>query len=404
MGVREAVVIAMHSMRTARLRTLLTAAGIVLGVAAVIVLIGLGTGMRTGFNAKFGAMSTSITVSKTNQAEPGGNSVKSLTESDIVALTRPGAAPSVAEVTPLRNGAALISYEDRDYRASLAGTTPNYLAVRNRSILAGSMFTEQDNRDRARVVVLGTRVVRYLFDGDVVKALNSNVRVGRLTMRVVGVLASGGEDLDGVGVVPLNSSRALFAGGTNLNGIGVLATDVNSVPAATAQVNRILDEQHGITEPGQRDYNTTQMVAQLYQVNGFIDLLQRFTLAVAGVALFVGALGLGNIMVVTVAERTSEIGIRKAIGARRAAIMKQFLVESMSVSGVGGVGGVLLGIVLVLVGREVMPRVLPGMGSPELSVLGVAVAFAVSLVIGLLAGCYPAYRASRMHPVDALGY
>jgi putative ABC transport system permease protein len=404
MGVREAAAIALHSMRTARLRTLLTAMGIVLGVAAVIVLLGLGTGMRTGFNHKFGPMSSAILVSKTNQSVPGGNSVKSLTESDLVALMRPGAAPSVTAVTPLRNGAALISVGDRDFRASLAGASPAYLAVRNRTIMAGSMFTEQDNQDRARVVVLGPKVVKYLFDGDVVKALNSNVRIGRLSMRVIGVLAPGGDDLDGVGVMPLNSSRALFAGGVNLNGIGVLATDINAVPAATLQVQRILDAEHGITDPGRRDYNTTQMVAQLDQINKFIELLERFTLAVAGVALFVGALGLSNIMIVTVTERTGEIGIRKAIGARSNAIMKQFLIESMSVSGVGGVGGVVLGIVFVLAGQELVPRFLPGLGAPELSVLGIAIAFAVSLAIGLLAGSYPALRASRMHPIDALRY
>jgi putative ABC transport system permease protein len=404
MNVREAVIIAAHSMRTARLRTLLTAMGIVLGVAAVIVLVGLGGGMRSGFNDKFGALSTSIVVSKTNQAQQGGNSVKSLTESDITALTRPGAAPHIAAVTPLRNGAALISVGDKDFKASVAGATSTYLRVRNRSIMAGSMFTDQDNQDRARVVVLGTKVVQYLFNGDVVAALNSNVRIGRLTMRVVGVLAPGGDDLDGVGVMPLDSSRALFAGGQNLNGIGVLATDVNSVPAATQEVNQILDAQHGITDPGQRDYNTTAMVAQLDQINKFVDLLLLFTVSVAGVALFVGALGIANIMLVTVTERTSEIGIRKAIGARSGAIMKQFLVESMAVSGVGGVGGVVLGIVLVLAGRQLVPRIQPDLGLPELSVTGIAVAFGVSLVIGLLAGSYPARRASRLHPIDALRY
>jgi putative ABC transport system permease protein len=403
MNVREAVVIAMHSMRTARLRTLLTAFGIVLGVTAVIVLIGLGGGLRDGFNQEFGSLSTTINVNKTNASLPGGP-VKSLTESDYLALSRPGAAPSIASVTPFRNGAALMSVGDRDFSGSITGTTPDYLQVRDRTIAAGSMFTAQDNEDRARVVVLGPKVVKYLFDGDVVKALNSDVRIGRLTMQVVGVLASGGEDQDGIGLMPLNSSRALFAGADTLNGMGVVATDVNSVQSATQQINQILDAQHRITDPGERDYNTTQLTAQLTQVNGFLNLLLKFTVWVAGIALFVGALGLANIMLVTVTERTGEIGIRKAIGARSGAIMKQFLIESMAVAGFGGLGGVALGIIVVLVGKRELPLISPEFGAPTLSLQGILIAFGVSLVIGLIAGCYPALRASRLQPIDALRY
>jgi putative ABC transport system permease protein len=403
MNVREAVVIAMHSMRTARLRTLLTAFGIVLGVTAVIVLVGLGGGVRDGFNQQFGALSTTINVNKVNASEPGGPT-KSLTESDYLELAKPGAAPAISSVTPFRNGAAVISVGSRDFDASITGTTPDYLQVRDRTIEAGSMFTAQDNQDRVRVVVLGPKVVRYLFDGDVVAALNSDVRIGRLTMRVVGVLAPGGEDQDGIGLMPLNSSRALFAGADTLNGLGVVAKDVNSVALATQEINQILDARHRITDPGERDYNTTQLTAQIQQVDGFLDLLLKFTVGVAGVALFVGALGIANIMLVTVTERTGEIGIRKAIGARSGAIMKQFLIESMAVSGFGGLGGVALGVTLVLVGREVVPRFTSQFGPPELSVVGTLTAFGVSLLIGLLAGCYPALRASRLHPIDALRY
>jgi putative ABC transport system permease protein len=298
----------------------------------------------------------------------------------------------------------VISVGSRDFDASITGTTPDYLQVRDRTIEAGSMFTAQDNEDRVRVVVLGPKVVRYLFDGDVVAALNSDVRIGRLTMRVVGVLAPGGEDQDGIGLMPLNSSRALFAGADTLNGLGVVAKDVNSVALATQEINQILDARHRITDPGERDYNTTQLTAQIQQVDGFLDLLLKFTVGVAGVALFVGALGIANIMLVTVTERTGEIGIRKAIGARSGAIMKQFLIESMAVSGFGGLGGVALGVTLVLVGREVVPRFTSQFGPPELSVVGTLTAFGVSLLIGLLAGCYPALRASRLHPIDALRY
>ena len=404
MNFREAAFIAMHSMRISPLRTVLTSFGIVLGVMAVIVLVGLGGGMRDGFNQKFGSLSTTINVNKSNASVPGGVGAKALTEADYEALSKPGAAPSIASVTPFRNGAAVMSIGYRDFKGSITGTSPDYLQVRDRTIVAGSMFTEQDNQERNRVIVLGPKIVRYLFDGDVVKALNSTVRVGRLNMRVIGVLDSGGEDQDGIGLMPLNSSRSLFAGADTLNGMGVVAKDVNSVAAANEQINRILDAQHRIRNTGERDYQTTQMVAQVQQVNGFLDLLLKFTISVAGVALFVGALGIANIMLVTVTERTSEIGIRKAIGARSAAIMKQFLIESITMAGFGGLGGVALGIVLVLVGRHLVPAYSSQFGPPELSVVGIVTAFGVSLVIGLLAGCYPAFRASRLHPIEALRY
>ncbi|WP_028921447.1 ABC transporter permease [Pseudonocardia acaciae] len=402
MHVREALAIALQSMRVARLRTALTALGIVVGVAAVILLVGLGTGIRSGFDESFGPLSTAIIVTKVNTSLPGAHPAKSLTENDAQALAKPGAAPAIAEVTPFRNGQAVFRNGTKEFRAGVAGVFPSYLQVRNREILAGQMFTHQDNENRERVVVIGTKVVQYLFDGDVAAALSSEVKIGRLTMKVVGVLKSAGEDQDGTALVPLNSARALFAGANTINGIGVVAAGVDHVPAAIEQINQVLDSQHDIKDPGLRDFQTQAMLVQLEKVNKFLSLLTLFVAGIAGISLLVGALGVANIMLVTVTERTGEIGVRKAIGARDSAIMKQFLIEAVVLAAFGGLVGVGLGIGLTVLGGWVVPTVAPEFGAPEISVLAIIVAFGASVVIGLVAGGFPALRAARLHPIQAL--
>jgi len=405
MHLKEAFVIAIHSMRTAPLRTVLTALGIVVGIAAVIALVAFVTGMRNGFNTTFGDLSRAVTISKNAPRVPG-TAAAPLVESDVQALRDTAKAPDIdpASVTPLRNGTALVRYEDKEFRALLGGTGTHYPQVRNRTIAAGRMFTQQEFDEKARVIVLGSDVVRRLFNGDVEAALNSRVQVGRLTMRVIGMMAPAGQDQDLLNLTPLSTVRALFAGADRVTVIGFMAVSADRVPAAVQQAQAILDPLHRIDNPGQRDYTTATNVAQLERISTYISLIKWFTLAVASIALLIGTLGVANMMIVTVAERTSEIGIRKAIGARSGAVLRQFLIESIVLAGLGGLIGVGAGVGLVVVGGELLPVYAPGYGTPELSWAAVFVAFGVSLVIGLFAGVYPAFRAARLHPIDALRY
>jgi putative ABC transport system permease protein len=401
-SIGQALVIALRSMRASRLRSALTMVGIVVGVAAVIGLVGLGQGVQTHFDQQFGAVSNSIIISKVKSAT-GLSDTRSLREGDVSALDHIDS-PAIASVTPLRTGSAVVKYGTEGITTMVAGTDAAYVQIRMRTFAAGHMFNDEDNAAKARVVVLGPTVVSYLFHGDANAAMGKEVRLGRLNYKVIGVLDWEDDNQDNIALVPLNSVRPIFAGADTLTGIGIMASDVRSVPSAIDQIRAVLDHQHDVRVPGMRDYRAVSLLSQLERITSFIKLLTLFTVAVACIALFVGALGVANIMLVTVTERTHEIGIRKAIGARRAAIIKQFLTESMVLAGVGGVIGVLVGAGITVLAARVLPRYIPEVGSPELSPLAMAAAFGVSLLIGLVAGGYPAYRASRLSPIDALRY
>jgi putative ABC transport system permease protein len=404
MNLQEAFTIALRSLRANRLRSALTTLGIVIGVSAVIVLVGLGDGMKAGFNESFGALGTQIIVTKTNGSVPGGGAAKDLKDSDVSALSNPTQAPDIASVTPVVTGTALIQYRQDQYRSSVAGSTPDYLDVANRELVVGSMFTENQYRGNARVVVLGPNPVAQLFGGDAGAALGKDVRIGRSTFRVVGVVKSNGQQ-DDVAIMPLDTARSYLLGGSDsVNQLIVKAASVEQVPGALDQITRVLSERHNIKDPAKRDFEATALQNLLDQANQFLTFLTLFTVAVAAISLIVGAIGVANIMLVSVTERTREIGIRKAIGARRSAIMKQFLIESTVLAGMGGMVGILIGVSITVAGAIIIPWVAPDFGAPEVSPVAIIIAFVVSLCIGLVAGGYPANRASKLRPIEALRY
>ena len=229
------------------------------------------------------------------------------------------------------------------HRSSVTGAEADYLTTSNRDLLIGSMFDEAQARSKAKVVVLGPNPVAALFAGDAGAALGKQVRIGRTSFRVVGVITGNGQQ-DDVAIMPLGAARSyLLGGGDTVNSIIVRAPSADAVPAALAEVNAILSDRHGIRNPSERDFNAQALQSLLDQFNQVLGFLTLFTTAVAGISLVVGGVGVANIMLVTVTERTREIGIRKAIGARRRAILQQFLLESTILSGLGGIIGILVG-------------------------------------------------------------
>jgi putative ABC transport system permease protein len=400
MNLGEAAVIAGRSLRMNKLRSVLTTLGIVIGVAAVILLVGLGNGMRSGLAETFGKMATQINISKNDSVL--GATAKNLTDGDVEALRK--GVPDAASITPVVSGTATATYDQQKFAATVTGSTSDYLTVNDKEVLTGEMFTAQQADSNARVAVLGTNVVAQLFGGDAAGAIDKQVRIGRATFKVIGVLASDQQGDDAV-VMPLGTARSYLIGGTStIDSITVKATSGNTVSTAETEIQKVLDDRHRISDPNARDYSLRAFQNQINDMNQTLTFMSVFIVSIAAVSLVVGGIGVANIMLVSVTERTREIGIRKAIGARRSAVMKQFLIEAIVLSGLGGLIGVIIGVGLTLVSAEIVPHIAPKFGTPDVSVVAVLVAFLFSLLIGLMAGGYPALRASKLRPIEALRF
>jgi putative ABC transport system permease protein len=406
MTLRESFVAALRSLRVNRLRSLLTTLGIIIGVAAVIILVGLGNGVRAGFDAQFSRLANQITISKANGSVPGGGEARDLTDQDVAALDDPRRAPDIATVTPSMTGNVGLNAGQTNERASLVGATYNYLDVTARTIALGDWFSPAQVQANSKLVVLGQEAVSYLWGpatnlGDV---LGRDIRLNRTTFKVIGVLGDDGQN-DNVAMVPFGAARAYLVGKANqVSQIIVKSTSASTVSAATKQLTAILDDRHYIKKPTDRDYTVRAFQSLLDQRSQFITFLTLFTAAVAAISLVVGGIGVANIMLVAVTERTREIGIRKAIGAPRRAILKQFLIEAVVLTGLGGLLGVFIGVAITVSGGLVLPMFVESFPPPIVTTAPVLVAFAVSLVIGLVAGVYPANRAARLLPIEALRF
>ena len=402
MTVWEAARLALRGLRANKLRSGLTTLGIIIGVAAVIVLVALGNGIQSGFTESFGSLATQITVNANQEGTNGAP--RDLTDADVAALDDPVDAPDVVSATPIAGGPVTVQLPGGSrFRTSVTGTTAGYLDVTDRDLVVGRMFDATEERGKAKVAVLAPGPVEDLFAGDAGAALGSEVRIGRTAFRVIGVVAATGQD--DVVITPLGTARSfLLGGGDAVSTVVVVARSPEAVPAALAQVTAILDDRQSVDDPAERDYTATAQQSLLDQVNQTLSFLTLFTVAVAAISLIVGGIGVANIMLVTVTERTREIGIRKAIGARRRAILQQFLLESTILAGFGGLAGILLGVGLSTAAAIALPQAIPDFPPPVVDVNSVLISFGISLLIGLVAGGYPANRAARLRPIEALRF
>jgi putative ABC transport system permease protein len=410
MSVLEGLHLAINGLTANRLRSILTMLGILIGVAAVILLVGVGNGATVAVQQQIQSLGSNLlSVFPSNTRSAGGvqqgfGSGSTLTMDDVKALNNTQTSPDVIAAIPNASGRAQLTFGNQNWNSSLTGTTQDFPSVRNYQLGSGAFFTSADVDAANKVAVLGQTVVDNLFAGS--DPIGQVIKINRVSFRVIGVLApkgaSGLNNQDDLVVTPITAAWDYLLGGRgrNVQQIYVEAGSAQANTAATAEVTQVLLDRHHISDPTQADFQILSQQDVLSSATQSTGVLTLMLGAIAGISLVVGGIGIMNIMLVTVTERTREIGIRKAIGARRRDILLQFLIESMFLSGVGGALGILVGVVLA----ALLPRFVASLPAPIISSPSVIAAFGISVAIGLFFGLYPANRAARLRPIEALRY
>ena len=394
------------AVRTHALRSSLTVLGILIGIAAVILTVGLGLGTQKDVSEQISALGSDLLIvtpgSSTDSSgmRGGFGSSTTLTRADAEALTSPVNAPDVAGVAPEKSTSLSLEANDTNWTTTVTGTTASWLDVRARELAAGQFLTEDDDLSRADVVVLGSETATELFGTTAV--VGQVVTVSGTDLTVVGVLApagaSGDANLDDIALVPLSTAAETLVGGPTRNAVSTIyvqAASTDRLSAAYQEVRQTLLALHGSSD-ADADFTVASQDSLVSTATAVYRTLTVLLTGIAALSLLVGGIGVMNIMLVSVTERTREIGLRKALGAPPWAIRRQFLVEASVLGLTGGVLGAALGIVAA--------TVLPGALGTSIVVSGAAVAgsVVVAIGIGLVFGVYPATRAARLAPIDAL--
>ncbi|MER3397031.1 MAG: multidrug ABC transporter substrate-binding protein [Chloroflexota bacterium] len=405
---------ALQALSVNRLRTFLTVLGIVIGVGSVIAMVSVGRGANEQITARIQNIGTNLLFIGPGQVQQGGlalgfGSAQTLTYDDAVALnSEPELLSMITAAVPFNQTFRQVVGNGTNWNTRVIGTTPDYWWVRNYQLAAGEFFNQQQFDAASAVAILGADVADQLFPES--DPIGQNIRIGQATFRVIGVFARKGAGAlgneDDVVVIPLTTffrsiTRQVAArgGSPTVNTIIVQVAERDRMQDAIEAIGAILRQRHRVSQDDFIIRSQEDMLALANQITGIFTLLLG---SIAGISLVVGGIGIMNIMLVSVTERTREIGIRKAVGARRREILYQFLTEAVVVSVTGGLLGILLGFGLsrLISTFEINGQRIPTLVSPDAILLAVG----VSAIIGLFFGIYPAARAARLNPIEALRY
>ena len=388
MSALELVRLAFSRLRTSRLRAALTMLGVIIGVASVVALVGVGQGTTSNITSSLAGLGTNLLT-----INPAQGATLSL--DDVAAVE---AIPAVAGVAPELQTTATVTAGDESTDTSVIGTTPAYPLVRAYDVWQGTFLTDVSLEQNLRVVVLGATVADDLgLDaGDV----GTEISIGGLPFQVIGILqpkgGTGFQDPDDQVMIPVGVAQKYFVGGDSLRTIGVSVASVDEIDAATTEITTVLREEHRLAVDVDDDFSILDQAQLLETASSIAGTLALLLGGIASISLVVGGIGIMNIMLVSVRERTREIGIRKAVGARSRDILAQFLIEALTLSVLGGLIGIVIGLaVSALIGQ------LAGWAFVFSPVI-VAVALVFSLAVGVVFGVWPARQAARLDPISAL--
>jgi len=389
-----------------RLRTGLATLGIVIGIGAVIGLVSIGQASQKAVESQIESLGSNLLSVSPGAQSSGGvrgaqGSITTLTYDDALAISSSANITTVSNVSPEVSRRAQISAGRNNTNTQIVGVTPTYFQVRNVNVSSGSFITNQDVEGATKVAVLGPQVVTDLF-GNGANPVGQNVRINKQAFRIIGITASKGGsgffNQDDMIFIPLTSAQKLIFGIDYVTTISIQAKSADLMTTAENQVGYLLLARHKISNPTQADFTIQSQADILGAANQITGTFTALLSGIAAISLLVGGIGVMNIMLVTVTERTREIGLRKALGAKKRTIIAQFLTESIILTFTGGILGMGLGIILSFIMSRFVN--LPFVLSP----ISIILAIGVSGIIGILFGWYPARRASQLNPIEALRY
>ncbi len=413
MNITQILIEALESLNSNKLRSGLTILGIVIGVAAVIAMLAVGQGAQNSITSSINGLGTNVLfVFSGRRGGPGRNEnanriVRPLTIDDANALNDPLAAPSIALVAPVLQGQAEANAQGLTSNTTVYGVTPEYAEVRSEEVTEGAFIDSEQVSSHALVAVIGPDLADTLF-GRHEGLLDESIRISGQPFRIVGVLKSKGGssfgNADNQVIIPLTTARdrIIHRDDGSIDTIYVQAISADAAKSASEEITNIIGQRHR-TAIGEEDFSVFSQQDMLQSASSITGILTVFLGGIAGISLLVGGIGIMNIMLVSVAERTREIGLRKALGARKRDILTQFLAESALLSLLGGLVGILFGWLISFV----IGQVASAMGNafdPAITLSSVLLATLFSAGIGLFFGIYPANRAASLEPVEALRY
>ena len=398
---------AWHAMSANRLRTFLTMLGMVIGVGAVVLMMAIGEGAQQSIKRSIDSMGSNLFVILSGSSSSSGSrsasgSSSTLNMNDATAI---GDLDDINAFAPISVGNAQIIYAGNNSNSAIVGTTPSYFSIRRWDVESGELFSDSDIRSANRVALVGKTVVENLF-GDDIDPIGKTIRIKKSPFTILGVLESKGQSFDGRDqddtiIVPITTAQRKLFGNQIPGSVRMIMAQAKSekyMGVAEDAINDLIRQRHNIRENAESDFSVRNLTAMAKTASDTAKTMSMLLGAIASISLLVGGIGIMNIMLVSVTERTREIGIRMAIGAREKDILLQFLLEACVISIVGCVIGVALGLggallVKKMVGAEIL-----------ISMQSIVLAFSVAASVGVFFGYYPASKAAKLHPIEALRY